>query len=177
MTKNGIDYNYTFCNTSTIGQYVVYGLGDINGLPTIWSYYFSITSTGSSQTTAEGLGGLAYIGVMIFLMGLFGWLGFKFSETKTLWVLGVLFIVFSLLLLGYVMWLSIEYRTNFTGANNNSGMAETLFFIFTIIIYGGLISWGIYGIVNYKKIFEWFKSAVKSKDKGDDWDLGNYEKM
>lgn len=34
-----------FCNTTKIGQYIVNGIGDLNGIPTIFSYNFYITQT------------------------------------------------------------------------------------------------------------------------------------
>lgn len=42
MQKSGSEYNYTFSQTQTIGTYVVSGIGDPDGTPTIWNYTFTI---------------------------------------------------------------------------------------------------------------------------------------
>ncbi len=50
MTKVGTFYNYTFCNTSTLGKYIVNGFGDPDGEKTSWVYDFEITTTGFAGT-------------------------------------------------------------------------------------------------------------------------------
>ena len=46
MTKLGTEFNYTFCNTSQLGTYLVTGFGDDNGENTIFVYDFDITGNG-----------------------------------------------------------------------------------------------------------------------------------
>jgi hypothetical protein len=45
-TKQGTRYNYTFCNTTSPGIYLVNGLGDIEGVNTVFSYDFEVTYSG-----------------------------------------------------------------------------------------------------------------------------------
>lgn len=49
MTKSGTEYNYTFCNTTELGNYIVNGFGDLNGVVTVWAYDFNITTTGKGD--------------------------------------------------------------------------------------------------------------------------------
>jgi hypothetical protein len=42
MTKVGTDYNYTFSDTQSFGQYIVCGVGDLSGVNTSWCYDFFI---------------------------------------------------------------------------------------------------------------------------------------
>jgi len=49
MTKVGTDFNYSFCSTNVIGDYIVNGKGDLDGQVTAWSYSFTITPTGDSS--------------------------------------------------------------------------------------------------------------------------------
>ena len=51
MTKDGGVYNYTFCNTSEIGTYVVNGIGDLegDGIGVIWRYTFEVNPTGGLE--------------------------------------------------------------------------------------------------------------------------------
>ena len=46
MSGTGTIFTYEFCDTSIIGQYIVNGIGDIDGLDTTWVYDFLITPTG-----------------------------------------------------------------------------------------------------------------------------------
>ena len=48
MTKDGTEYNYTFCNTSALGTYLVNGKGDTDGSDT-WNYMFDVTTTGGDS--------------------------------------------------------------------------------------------------------------------------------
>jgi len=53
MTKVGSYFNYTFCNTSQLGTYIVNGIGDYDGVDETWAYDFSITPTGKSFSTVD----------------------------------------------------------------------------------------------------------------------------
>lgn len=46
MTKNGDNYNYTYCNTGDVGTYVVNGFGDLDGEDTNWDFTFYTTYDG-----------------------------------------------------------------------------------------------------------------------------------
>lgn len=53
MTKIGTLFNYEFCNTSAVGQYIVNGVGDIDGEDTTWVYDFLITPRGQSFSLGD----------------------------------------------------------------------------------------------------------------------------
>ncbi len=53
--KNGMSYNYTFCNTTQLGIYIVEGFGDNGGTNSIFVYDFEITKTGLNFTTKESI--------------------------------------------------------------------------------------------------------------------------
>lgn len=67
MEKLGTLYNYTFCSTSQLGEYIVNGFGDENGVITVWSYNLFITSTGSDLTTSKAITYLFIFTFSIFL--------------------------------------------------------------------------------------------------------------
>ena len=46
MDQSGTLYNYSFCDTLSLGKYVVSGHGDLDGDDTIWTAHFESTSTG-----------------------------------------------------------------------------------------------------------------------------------
>jgi hypothetical protein len=68
MTKIGTEYNYTFCDTNTLGKYLVNGVGDtIIGLPT-WNYEFEVTPTGSTNNLVIPIF-LFIIGFILLIIG------------------------------------------------------------------------------------------------------------
>ena len=77
MTKDDTYYNYTFSDTSTLGNYIVNGFGDLDGVKTTWSYDFEVTSTGFILETADSL---LYIIILIVTFILF--LGFLYPAIK-----------------------------------------------------------------------------------------------
>ena len=60
MTKSGITYNYIFCGNKEIGQMIINGHGDVDGLDTPFGYDYEVTSTGKT-------GG--YIIPLFFMLG------------------------------------------------------------------------------------------------------------
>jgi len=48
MTKNGDNFNYSFLNTSQLGQYLVYGICDTQ----VWQYDFEVTPNGKEKPSA-----------------------------------------------------------------------------------------------------------------------------
>jgi hypothetical protein len=69
MKKQGVVFNYTFCNTSYIGKYIVTGHGNLDGVDTIWNYDFYITNNGKEEDGNTNLGIIFIIlGVIIVLL-------------------------------------------------------------------------------------------------------------
>jgi len=50
MTKTATEYNYTFCGTSTIGNYIYNTLGNPDGINTVQPVAFEITPSGFADT-------------------------------------------------------------------------------------------------------------------------------
>lgn len=74
MTKTGTFYNYTFCSTSPLGEYIVNGFGDLNGLDEIWAYSFLITPAGENLETGQALlyMFMLIVFISIFLLSFYG---------------------------------------------------------------------------------------------------------
>ena len=64
---DGSSFNYTFCNTSALGEYIVEGIGDVDGTDTIFVYDFEITSSGGNYTTSDSITNVALI-IFFFLL-------------------------------------------------------------------------------------------------------------
>jgi hypothetical protein len=71
MTKNGDNFNYSFLNTSQLGQYLVYGICDSQ----VWQYDFEVTPDGTKLT---GYSISFYIFILIILATLI-YLSFHYS--------------------------------------------------------------------------------------------------
>jgi hypothetical protein len=66
MTKIGTDYNYTFCETSTLGNYLFSVVGDKNGVIDTENGNFEITYTGDSLSTQKSILYTALIAILTF---------------------------------------------------------------------------------------------------------------
>lgn len=65
MNKFDTFYNYSFCDTNTIGVYKVDGYGDLGGTLDTWNYELEITPTGDNLSISQSV---LYV---IFLLGCF----------------------------------------------------------------------------------------------------------
>ncbi|MAH48481.1 hypothetical protein CMI37_21830 [Candidatus Pacearchaeota archaeon] len=68
MTKDDTYYNYSFCNTTELGGYIVNGFGDLDGTKTAWTYNFEVTGTGFEFTSSRST---YYIGLLAMLVFFF----------------------------------------------------------------------------------------------------------
>lgn len=66
MTKNGNVFNYSFPNTSALGDYSYSSCGDLNGILTCGNVNFIITSTGKSITTGNSI--IIFLSVFLFFI-------------------------------------------------------------------------------------------------------------
>jgi len=71
MTKNGNQYNYTFCNNAINGEYLVTTCGNLNGEVKCDSYTYEVNPSG----TSGGLGMYIILIAVIFTVGFFGFFG------------------------------------------------------------------------------------------------------
>ena len=91
MTKIGTNYNYTFCNTSELGEYIVDGFGDVDGEKVTWTYNLFITETGKEDVSVLNnplliiLMAMALIFLMVGIKTGTVWLGFM---SATMFLLG-----------------------------------------------------------------------------------------
>lgn len=53
MFRQGTEYNYTFCNTTKLGNYIVNGHGNAGSADTVWNYNFEITPSGGPEDNTK----------------------------------------------------------------------------------------------------------------------------
>jgi hypothetical protein len=68
MTKHGVEYNYTYCNTSAMGTYIANGYSDVDGTNTVWAYDFDITYTGKALDTQTSILYIALFALLVFFL-------------------------------------------------------------------------------------------------------------
>ncbi len=98
MTQTGSVYNFTLDggNTTRLGEYIVNGLGDIDGTDTVWNYNFFITPTGQTLDNSQSLLILGLIVILILVTCAFLFAGYKIEYRPTkifLIAMGVLFLM------------------------------------------------------------------------------------
>lgn len=165
-TENSYDYNYTFCDTSLLGGYEVSTLGNGNGILTKVIYDFEVTPSGELQTTGQSIGSAIVLVLMICLTLICGFIGFKLINFDYLWVLGVLFLVFSVFLVIFDLWLGVVYTQNYIGVTNDTSLIQNLFYLLLFVIVAGILISIVLLAKNYKKVMKWI-----TPDKIDDgWD-------
>ena len=161
MEKNGALYNYTFCDTNNFGEYNPGGIGDLDGVDTPWALDFFITPTGSTQTTGQSIGGLAFIILLLATTGGILYLSIRFLDSDVLYPLGIFLFVLFIILITYDVWLAYEFKLNYTGASPDSIIPRTIFSIFVIVMGGGLITAFFLLTIKWEKVVKLFKKAIK----------------
>ena len=147
MTKVGTFYNYTFCNTSIVGDYIVNGFGDPDGERTAWVYDFTITPTGRILETSDSITHtiLTIGSLFFFLLTLWGGVVLPFKnerdgEGKIISVQKLKYFKVGLLFLSYVffIWmlnLLLALSTNFSILTQYTKFFEVVFSVMNAMSY------------------------------------------
>ena len=125
--KSGTDYNYSFCNTSEIGRYTVQGVGDVDGIATVFAYDFEINPSGRDSNLSIAMGISVVIIVLILII--FGSFLIYYAEgpLKFVALLGtMLLIVFGTNLLANMA----------TDSNMSETVINLLWVIYKMFLYG-----------------------------------------
>jgi predicted membrane channel-forming protein YqfA (hemolysin III family) len=147
MEKTGTYFNYTFCNTTQLGRYIVNGFGDIGGTVTVWSYDFLITSSGTELQTSDSiLSILFFFGILIIAVIFFG-LALVFNNRKTIFVsifflsMGIMIIIVDFV---YIMNIMDRFQESMGYA---SSIFNNLYYLLTILLIVGSMAIIIFLIV------------------------------
>lgn len=166
-------YNYTFCNTSQLGSYIVNGYGDVDGVIQSWNFDFQVTNTGSIQSVPEAIGSFSYLFLMIILTITLLYIGFRLSDSDMLWVLGTFFMFLSMLFMIYDIWLGYEYQIKYVGSTSSTAVPEILFYLFLFALASGLLVGAVLLFKRLPEVIDWFKVYV-FKESVDGWDENKY---
>jgi len=152
MTKAGTEYNYTFCNTSILGNYIVSGKGDLDGKDTIFAYDFKITPMGNESSVENSILHFISIGILVFFIILFTYSLIK-TDKIYLRIFSFYGIWFFTICLFYQLWVTGEnylYFFDFTGIFFKWCFLLMLFA--TIPLFFGTLSWVLWIALTEKNI-------------------------
>jgi hypothetical protein len=178
-TKLGTEYNYTFCRTDLQGNYIVNGVGDIDGTNTIFAYNFEVTATGTTLSTSKSI---TYILIWIISFMIFAGLLFvgltlpskNNTDEMTGYILAVSNLKYFKMLciaLSYVVLIFISYFSwMMCYAYLDMGFLSTIFQFGFYILVGLTLPLFIVGIfivisnwVNDQKIGEMLSRGLHTK--------------
>ena len=145
MTKDGSYFNYTFCHTSSIGKYIVNGIGDMDGVLTSWAYDFEVTSNGEKVSLSNIVLVLAFLIVAIIMFVI----GNSFENDK--YIVKTSFYIFALLmgLLAISSAGIIASESESLSTMSTMGLLLILSVISFIFLYV-FIKWSIYTFEQFK---------------------------
>lgn len=134
MEKDGTSYNYTLNSTYTnaVGQYkYCYDCGNseenIVGCITL-----DINHAGVIPTTAQSGLSIAIIVSILFIMIFFGILGFKLTDNKQFFAIGIFFIIISIIIAVYGLYLGLIYSQDYLYSSTSKPQSA----LFIGILYG-----------------------------------------
>jgi len=147
---SGVSYNYTYCDTSELGQYNVRSFGDDDGIISSSEDYFEITPTGHNLNTSKSIISLVGVGIMIIVFILFLTLATVFTHTGTrIFFLGLALttIVF---IVGYVLKIQQDTVGEFISFTS---IFSSFYTLLTILLIGASVALMLYLIVFAFKSF------------------------
>ena len=138
MTKVGTFYNYTFCNTSAVGEYIVNGFGDPDGEKTTWTYNFEVTPSGSDDiNSGAGLSFLGSLFAMLIIALVFFFTAFKTEKIAA----KVSFFSFSVIFfIMTILFVVVSAQQNLYGFTGLVTGIETFWFVAKILIGIGMFA-------------------------------------
>jgi len=131
------EYYFDFDNTTINGRYDVRGISD--GCEGEFATYFTITPNGNSFGQAEGLAAVGILLGALLLTFFFAYIGTRLGENDKLAILGFLFMVLSIILAIYSLYLGWVYSYEIVIFESLSNVSLTMFRVFLWILIGVVV--------------------------------------
>lgn len=169
MEKTGTYFNYTFCNTDTIGVYTYLVEGDLNGDIVTEGISFEVTKTGIQLSDAEtnistsSIYFILAMGIIFIVVGLM-------IMRKGFWAvwIGLFCIAVGFIFLYYDLSMVNLYMNTI---NVSSSAPSGIFLLFARFIK--VFPYVVALIVGFA-IVKLLKESIKLKNSKDGWDSNNY---
>lgn len=135
---NGSNFNQT--------GYYSYGLKCLNeGFGGSLAGTFEVTPSGIEPSTPQGIVALVIMFSIIFFMFFFGLMGFKFMDYENLYGVSLFFVLFSIILAIFGMYLGLTYSNEYLFSTSSEPYSKL--FIGTLIAMSALMLLGLLGII------------------------------
>ena len=161
MTKVGSVYNFTLNsgNTTQLGEYIINGIGDLDGVNTIWNYNLFVTPSGAKRIN-QGEGNTLF-GIIIILV-----LVTIFFSISTMYIKNPAFKVFlgsmSILMLISTIGFGVTIMQQLFGTNPTLISGFSLFFrLFMILLGAAGIGLVIFLVVFALKMFNKSRGLIE----------------
>lgn len=139
MTKNGVNYNYSFCSTESLGKYIFSVYGDKDTILTIEEGTFEVTYTGDLLDTQKSILYVALLGILVFFFILIIYFAGKLPDSEVRNEEGQLVDINNLKYLGSVLlfvdWMILIAIFYITSNLAFAYLGETLFAQVLFMIY------------------------------------------
>lgn len=180
MTKNNNIYNYTFCDTHILGQYIYDTIGNPDAVVTTQSVTFEVTATGQTLDLSKTI---LYIVIFILALGIFlfsligGFMipsknntdemtGYIIAVSNVKYIkmlaFGIAYIM--LMLIFYFMWMISYSFLNMDFITNLSKIAFYTFAWGCVIFFPLLIYFSIANAVRDHKVADMLQRGFRVKD-------------
>ena len=137
MVKDDIDYNYSFCVTSDLGNYYYTMKGDKNGIVSTERLSFEITASGQSITEGKTLGGLGILFSIFVIAFTFLFIGNKLSQNDKLMPIGFFFSVMAVIMVIFSLHMGWVLSENILQDEVLTQGISRIFFV---------VLWGVVGV-------------------------------
>lgn len=156
MNKVGTQYDYTFCDTNSSGQYIVNGVADLDGVTTIWNYNFFITPNGDYNFQGTPFAVIIVVLIVVSVFFLILGLKLEFPGAK------VFFIFMAGVCLLFAVGLCINLAQSYFPFFTNLSAIMNAFWILIIILTAGGLIIGVIAVLLYA--FESFQFKRGKRD-------------
>lgn len=157
MTQTAkVKFNYTFCGTEQLGDYIVTTCGNPDSTFTCVDYDFEVSPTGFSISDGQSTTSLGLIFAIIIIAGLFMFFGYKMSENNKTFPFGLFMLLVSFILVIYSFHLGYLYSRDIIYPMAIDGTQFK--------VYIGVM-WGLIGMALLAMTFLTFKVVKEIKEK------------
>jgi len=172
MDNHGTYYNYTLSSgmTSATGEYSGSLYCKDGNYTQVLDFTFNVNPVGQEITDSQGFASIGMIIGMILLAAIFGFFGFKFSESEKLFPIALFFMLGAMVLGVYVIQMSYIFSRDILYPLTMDGMQFKIYLGFM----WGLLAMGFIALTGLiVKTLQEFKARKSLHNESDGYDYRN----
>jgi magnesium-transporting ATPase (P-type) len=137
------DYNYTFCNTSILGEYVVNGFGNPDGVQTSFNYNFIVTPAGYEVSLSNTIIMFFIVGILVIVTIFMYWFGLTNKNKPLKMFFLSLSVLMTVFIIGYILSIA---NTSIGQFSQLTGVINSIYILGTILLAAASIAVIVYVI-------------------------------